>query len=895
MTADTDGVNARYARMVALVGIAATVAIYAVPWSPIARTVAYDVVAVACIAAIAIGIRVNRPPHRLAWWLVAAGNGLLVAGDVAYAVLESRGVISAPCPADLLYVAAYPCLGAGLYITARRRSRERAVILDGAIFSIASASLAWAFLYQPHFSASNMPGLADAVVIAYPLMDIAILVIGLRIAFAGGWRLPVQQYATAALSLLLVADVVYTDMALHDTYALGTVVDAAWLLSYIAWAAAALHPSMARAADPTETGRLSHRSHLGVLLVAAVTVPSIAIVRGFERPGETMLLFHAAIVVIVLCMLRLNSITSLLRRAAQDESARAQQMEHRMAALIKHSTDVIMIIGDDGSIVYTTPSVEKMLGWTPEEVEVLPPLALLHPEDRASIATPEAWSMAQNNRHGPARGMELRCRHKNGEWRHVEVIATDLVFDPAVGGLVLNLRDITERKALLDELAHQAFHDSLTGLPNRLLFADRVEHALLRRHDDASAPPVAVLFCDLDDFKAVNDTLGHGDGDLLLAEAGRRLRAALRPGDTAARLGGDEFAVHVDHVDAHATVDQLAERVLHALSGKYEFDGRSAFVTASVGVAAASADVTADSLMRDADAAMYAAKRDGKNRWSWFDAAMHEAVVSRLALERELRVALETDAFDVHYQPIVDLVDGRITGAEALVRWRHPERGLVSPADFIPAAEETGLIVPIGWRVLDRACQFAADRRAEGDPTFAVSVNLSALQLAEADMVARVRVALDVAGLDAGGLVLELTESLLITDAPSTLARLQELSDLGVRIAIDDFGTGYSSLSYLQRLPVDILKIDKVFIDRVGGPDADLVPAILDVARTLGLHTVAEGVEEGVQAGQLAALGCERAQGYFFARPLTAEAFVATLGQRSRTSWTISSAVSVPG
>jgi diguanylate cyclase (GGDEF)-like protein len=419
----------------------------------------------------------------------------------------------------------------------------------------------------------------------------------------------------------------------------------------------------------------------------------------------------------------------------------------------------------------------------------------------------------------------------------------------------------------------QGFRDALTRLPNRALFQDRVGHALVRadRHPGA----LAVLFVDLDGFKDVNDSLGHGAGDLLLCSVAERLRACVRPADTAARLGGDEFAILLEDVESEMDATRVAQRLLGALAVPFNVGGVETTINASIGIAFNNGADTVEELLRNADVAMYSVKDSGRGRYELFETHMHATVVNRVELERQLRGALVADQFVVHYQPVVDLDTGTILGLEALLRWQHPTRGLLGPADFIEVAEETGAIVPIGTWVLETACHEA--RRWQDqypDQNLRLSVNLSPTQVFQADMVDTVRGALDRSGLAPGSLVLELIEDVVIKDVGAASSRLSELKVLGIRLAVDDFGTGYSSLNYLRSLPFDILKIDKSFIDDITVDPTKFAVGklIIDLAHTLGLRTVAEGVERPEQAAALRELKCHAAQGYLFARPLPASA-----------------------
>ena len=423
---------------------------------------------------------------------------------------------------------------------------------------------------------------------------------------------------------------------------------------------------------------------------------------------------------------------------------------------------------------------------------------------------------------------------------------------------------------LQEQLRHQAFHDSLTGLPNRTLFATRIGEALARAAVGGPAP--AVLFLDLDDFKTINDSLGHAAGDDLLVAVAERVRASVRPADIPARLGGDEFAVLVENTNGDAP-EWVAERLVQALASPFIVQGRQIAVAGSVGIAlAAPGTTTADVLLRNADLAMYTAKANGKRGYAVYEPEMRTRVRRRHELAASLDRALERDEIDVHYQPIVALDDGRTVALEALARWRHPRRGLVPPADFIPLAEETGIMIPIGQHVLLQACRRTQALKAEfpDHDRLAISVNLSPTELQNPHLADEVACILAATGLDQTSLILEITENGAMRDATTTLETMHDLRGLGVRLALDDFGTGHSSLSHLRDFPVDLLKIAKPFVDRLGGlpPDATFVDTILRLATSLGLRTVAEGIEHREQATELRALACGLGQGFHFARPL---------------------------
>ncbi len=685
--------------------------------------------------------------------------------------------------------------------------------------------------------------------------------------------------------------------------------------------------------------------------------------------------------------------------AKEKAEVELRRSDERFKALVQHASDVIMVVNRTGTIEYVSPAFERLLGYRPNDAVGSTAMDLAHPDDvdaaRRAIGTVQDAT-------GAAARMEVRIREQSGAWRWFDASVMNLVSDPGVAGVVVNLRDIsermraqdelreaeqrfrgafedapigmaltdrdgrlfrvnraladmlgyqphelrgmnvtdithaedreasrrqlsglvegdapgfqiekryvhkdghalwvsisvsvvrdadgepaytigqiediTERKATAERLAHAAIHDPLTGLPNRVLFVDRLARALVRarRHDHK----VGVIFLDLDRFKVVNDSLGHATGDQLLKAISERLLAALRPEDTVARFGGDEFVVLCEDVPDEATVRHVAQRIEATISSPTVISRREIFVTASIGVVVSGPSAASpETLLRDADAAMYGAKGQGRARIECFDRQTHQRSVEALELEADLHRVVEREELRVHYQPIVDLVTGRVSGFEALIRWMHPTRGLIDPHEFITLAEDTGLIVPIGAWILEEACRQSAHWQSQrpGDgPSLTMSVNLAPRQLNDATLAARVGRILDGTGIDPQTVWLEVTEGAL-SHAKTSIKALQSLRDLGVHLAVDDFGTGYSSLAHLKAFPVEALKIDQGFVDGLGTDPSDttIVGAVVGLAHSMGLAAVAEGLEEPSQLAELRTLGCDYAQGYLFGAPQPATA-----------------------
>ena len=568
-----------------------------------------------------------------------------------------------------------------------------------------------------------------------------------------------------------------------------------------------------------------------------------------------------------------TEVSLALESAALTEEVHRRTSEARFGSLVQHASDLITVLDATGLVVYQSPSIERVLGYAPEELVGTRFEELLAPGEEGRL--PHVLADPATHAAAGTEALECSFRHKDGEVRQFEVLYTDLLDDENVHGVVLNSRDVSERKVFEEQLAHQAFHDPVTNLANRALFVERVRHAVPRARREGGR--LAVIFMDLDDFKTINDSLGHAAGDAVLLEIAKRLDGSIRPSDTAARFGGDEFAVLLEDVSSAQAAADTAERILAALAAPLRLEGKELFVRCSLGISIAEGDAAAgaDELIRNADAAMYIAKRDGKGGYRLFEPKMHEGVLERLELRADLQRAMTGGQLELYYQPLVNLSHGAVTGVEALLRWHHPERGMLGPDTFIPLAEEMGLIVPIGRWVLREACREAQRMQTllPADPPLSMSVNLSVKQLQHSDIAADVRDALAQSGLPAGSLTLEITESVLMTDTDIAVQRLGELKQLGVRIAMDDFGTGYSSLSYLSRFPVDILKMDRSFLRDGATPQTSvLASAVIALGKTLQLEVVAEGIEYSAQWLGLRALGCGSGQGFLFAHPMDADA-----------------------
>ncbi|MGX6745645.1 putative bifunctional diguanylate cyclase/phosphodiesterase [Streptomyces xantholiticus] len=729
------------------------------------------VLAACATVMILVGVRWHRPRPSRSWYLFAAGMGLFTVADATFGACQVAGTpVPFPTPADVLYLAAYPCFAAGLIsLMAAWGSGVRwGAVLDAGIITLGMSTLAWAFIVMPYLR-SHLSDLPLAVSLAYPLADLLLLGMAAKLVFVSGIRLPAFGLFTLWVGATLVADALYySTLATTGAPIAADVSYALWMASYLLLGAGALHPSMAGTTRLVSHGqeRLSP-ARMTVLTLPALLGPALLIGDVGGLRGQPMDAVAIASIVAALTVLLVVRIMLLARFAeAQADQARARA---RMA--------------------------EDALG---------------------------------------------------------------------------------RQTSLQQQLTHQAFHDPLTGLPNRALFFEQLEHALRR---PAAAQTTVLLLIDLDRFKDINDSLGHPVGDELLITVGQRLLGAARRNDTVARMGGDEFAVLAEDLK-ETPAETYAQRFLDRFKEPFALSGpRSVFITASIGVVATGPTTFHDAL-RDADIALYAAKERGRNRAELFEPAMSLAQQSHARIAQDLRHALPRNELTVHYQPVIHLPTGQVTGVEALLRWERGGRSPTPPEVFVPVAEETSLIRPIGAWVLREACRHGRHwhETVPKAGALSVAVNVSGRQLKDHSFLDTVRQVLNETGFPPASLVLEITESTLVTDAETTSAHIRALRDLGVRISIDDFGTGYSSLAYLRDLPADIVKIDQSFVLQGGShANTSLVQAILRIGHALDLDVIAEGIETPHQAERLHSLGCPHGQGFYYAPPMAPQALEAYL------------------
>ena len=810
-----------------------------------------------------------RGPLRTAWILLTSAVTLYFIGILIGTLSWLRGQDPFPGPADVFYCIFYLALaGAGLSLIRAAAVRVAWVqlSLDATIFAVGFGAFFWFLVIRPAASRAEVDLLKEVLSQAYVALDcVQLLMLGVLLltgaGVAGGRRIPLLLLTGFATMFL--GDILWSLAKVRGYYLPGQFQDVLYLCCYVPLAAAGreqMRTVRAPAQAPSSTSDALARALPYAAMLAAFLV-LVYFSRGDVGGPATVM----TMIVFALTLLLMVRQGVLLRSDALIRERRAARLvEDRYASLIANASDVIMIVAADGALRFASPAAERTLGLKPEEIlgRSLPDLWAGEDGEKLRMFLAEVAGSSA----GTVGPVELRIE-RDAKRYVIESVGSNLTADPAVQGLALNFRDISERKALEEQLRQLAFHDSLTLLANRNLFRDRVQHALTLAQRGRTS--VAVMFLDLDNFKNINDSLGHDAGDRLLQAVAQRIVKTTRSSDTVARLGGDEFAVLVEGIAAMTEVERLADALIETLDLPFALDGTEVRVGASIGVAFSTPQAGAETLLSKADIAMYHAKAAGKNRHVTFQPQMQAMLHERLRLEADIGRALAQEEFFLEYQPIVDLGTRSLLGVEALVRWRHPEAGVLMPGRFIHVAEECGQIGKLGRWVLRQACRdFCAWRAAiPGGQGLRLAVNISGRHLQHGELAHDVGRALQESGLEPGNLVIELTESTIMYNTDANLERFHRLRDLGVRLAIDDFGTGYSSLSYLHRFPINILKIDRSFVSRLTNSDngPELARAVITLGDTLGLETVAEGIELEQQVAALLALGCVAGQGFLFA------------------------------
>ncbi len=836
---------------------------------------------VAALFALLAARKATDPAVRRTWLFLAASIAVYSVGNLLNSTYWLFGVDPFPSVGDVFFLGFYPLLFAGL-LTVVRAAAVRVpwgrLALDATILMLGFGAFFWFFVIAPTASADRDPDVFKYVLTqSYIALNcIMLLAFGVLLMHAGAGPISRRTLVLLAIgfSSMFLADIVWAMSKVTGSYLPGGISDAIYLSCY-GWMVAAAREQLrgepaVRVAPSALGGALMQGMPYVAMLVSFLVL--VYVESGNTASPATVM----TVIIFVLTLLVMLRQGVLSRDDALVRERRAANIvEARYASLIKHASDVIMIADVDGRLRFASPAAERTFGMHPDDLVGRNLLDLWGEADRERLSAFLSEVTATRGRSiGP-----VEVVVGNGTRRStLESVGSNLLDDPAIAGLALNFRDVSERKALEEQLRQLAFHDPLTLLANRSLFRNRVQHALALTQ--RSGQRVAVMFLDLDNFKNVNDSLGHDAGDRLLQAAAQRLVKSTRPSDTVARLGGDEFAILLEGIKDSADVERIAAAITDSFQEPLVLDGSDTHIAASIGIAYSQTGDDTEQLLRNADIAMYSAKSAGKARFVVFQPRMQEQLRERLRLEDDIGLALERGEFFLEFQPVVDLHHHReLLGVEALVRWNHPIQGRIMPGAFIPTAEESGQIIELGRWVLVEACRSV---RAWRDSIVAgeglrVAVNVSGRHLQHADLVADVRHALEVSGLEAENLVIELTESTIMHNTEVNLERFRELKALGVRLAIDDFGMGYSSLSYLHRFPIDILKIDRSFVGRLTEQDdgPELARAVVMLGETLGLETVAEGIEQEDQVKKLLELGCVAGQGFLFAASSPLEAVAA--------------------
>ena len=833
------------------------------PVADSARRIAY-LIALAALWVLILRAARNRSRRR--WTGIAAATGLIVLSEVARTAFVSSGRVLFLHGADLIRIVAYVILVLSFRAIVRHKDadRGRASVLDGAIVGCALFATSWPMLAYPSAMSRAAEASGGVIGVARPLVAILVCAVGVRLLFRPEFGARLLFFGAVPLAA---ADLFEGAGVTHATGSGRGLVEICALVSFSLIAMAADRPTTDQPqlveVDP------AHRLRILCIISSVALCSAIPLADAWSaghRDVTTLLPGVCAIVMFVLVGLRLWHLAAGARAAGVRHGLR------RLGALVQGLHDAIFVVDRSGVISYASPRASAILGVDADELIGCRFDGALGPEEAARVGRQLQAALALPL--GAHDELVGGFTDPSGRHRDFEMTMVNMLADRDVAGVVVTMRDVTVKRELTRELERRVFRDDLTKLANRSLFMDRLDQARLRSRRTGAG--IAVMFIDLDDFKAINDGLGHAAGDTLLCAVSERLCECVRPTDTIARLGGDEFAVLLDGVTGVGEVMTIANRLLEVLQLPVEIGELSVTVPASIGIAIAEQGHAHSNLMRDADIALYRAKEQGKNRTAVFDASMGWEAYSRLRLRTQLESAVENGELRVLYQPIISLDSGAIVGVEALVRWEHPKLGTLSPSEFVPIAEESVLINQIGRWVLEEACRHAAFWNTQGRSLY-VSVNVSARQLRETAFAQEISDALASSRLDPSHLMLELTESVLVDEIAGENL-VEHVAPLGVGIAIDDFGTGYSSLAYLQRFPVNVVKIDRSFVQRLNedGMRA-VVKSMAAISAVMGYTSIAEGVETSEEADDLVGLEYDFAQGFLFSHPVPPAAISALL------------------
>jgi diguanylate cyclase (GGDEF)-like protein/PAS domain S-box-containing protein len=837
------------------------------------ESAAAAIAAVACIVAAAR----HSGRTRYAWVLVGTGVLAWTAGEAYWSyfdVIQGRQLLL-PSLADVGHLALVPLAGAGIAVfPGRQRTASRlAFLLDVAILFGALILISWATVLGSVYHAGPEIGPSAVTGLAYPISDIVMAV--MAVLLVG------RTTGSTRLSLLLVSAGVFANLLTDSASAYLTTVTSSglepllgtgWVVGFLLIALGAVRAGLLAGSATRDEARPLGRWTVVLPYIPVAVAAAIAVLKNVSGPPDALLLWDLMVVVALVIIRQFIVIldNQALNQQLAAQTAALRESEEHFRSLVQNSGDVVVLADADGAIRFVSTSIDRFFAYTPAELAGQPFSGLLHPDDQRAFAgglkkalTASALPVV----------VDCRFRHKLGSWTHCEVTITNLLHRSSSQALVLNIRDVTDRKEMEERLAYLGAHDPVTNLPNRIAFRKQLDEAL-----EKSAPgrSIAVLALDIDDFKLVNDALGQRAGDDLLGMIGGRLGKIISAGDIVARIGADEFAILMQTVLNQDQPVRLAERIFQHFKAPFKVEEREMVLRLSIGIAPQTAvEDTAENMTRNADIALNAAKARGKGRYERYEPMLHAAISDRMDLQADLGHALERRQFVLHYQPAVRLRDGMIIGFEAFLRWNHPRRGLLTPADFLAQAEETGMVSALQRWVLGQACADGRQwqLRFPVEPALQVSVNISQRGLADADLVADVTHACTAAAFPPGQLILELTEGATL-DGLSAAPRLLELHERGVSVALDNFGAHAAPLSALRDLPVDIVKLDHSFVGRMATSptDATVARAVIDLSNALGIMTIADGIERADQLAALRDMSCPAGQGYYLSRPLPAAA-----------------------